>query len=74
LRQENLRLKHSLQELTILNEIATAISSTMEQKRITDLMLQKCIKHINAEQGSIMLFDEDDKITPFHTMIRKADK
>lgn len=73
LKQENIRLRHSLQELTILNEIATAISSTMELSKLTDLILQKCVKHLNAEQGSIMLFDEHDTVTPFHTMIRKAD-
>jgi len=28
---------------------------------------------LSAEQGSIMLFDENDAVTPFHTMIRKAD-
>ncbi len=73
LEKENIRLRQSLQELSILNEIATAISSTMELNKVTDLMLQKCIKHINAEQGSIMLFDEKDQMTPFHTMIRKVD-
>jgi phosphoserine phosphatase RsbU/P len=73
LEEEIGKLRRSVEELTILNEIATAISSTMELKRLTDLILQKCIKHINAEQGAVMLFDEKDETTPFHTMIRKAD-
>ena len=63
----------AITELTILNEIASAISSTMELQKLSDLILQKCLKHLNAEQGSIMLFDEKDMGTPFHTMIRKAD-
>ncbi len=74
LENENVRLRQSLQELSILNEIATAISSTMELNKLTDLMLQKCIKHLNAEQGSIMLLNESDLLNPFHTMIRKADQ
>ena len=73
LEEEIIKLRRSVQELTILNEIARAISSTMELNRLTDLILKKCIKHLNAEQGSIMLFDEKDMGTPFHTMNRKAD-
>ena len=73
LEEEIIKLRRSVEELTILNEIATAISSTMELNRLTDLILQKCLKHIEAEQGSVMIFHEKDKVTPFHTMIRKAD-
>ncbi len=73
LRAENERLKVALDELKILNEIATAISSTLTLEHVMELMIKKCIKHLKAEQCAIMLLDPEDKERPFHTMIRKAD-
>lgn len=73
LRSENERLKIALEELKILNDIATAISSTLSLEQVMELMIKKCIKHLNAEQCAIMLLDPEDKERPFHTMIRKAD-
>ena len=68
--KENLRLKSSVEELSILNDIATAIASTQSLDQITNLIVNKCVKHLNSEQGSIQLFDEKDIVNPFHTMIR----
>lgn len=73
LRSENERLRVALEELKILNEIATAISSTLSLEQVMELMIKKCIKHLKAEQCAIMLLDPGDKDRPFHTMIRKAD-
>jgi sigma-B regulation protein RsbU (phosphoserine phosphatase) len=73
LRSENERLRVALEELKILNEIATAISSTLSLEQVMELMIKKCIKHLRAEQCAIMLLDPKDKDRPFHTMIRKAD-
>jgi serine phosphatase RsbU (regulator of sigma subunit) len=74
LREENERLKEAIEELKILNEIATAISSTLSLEDIMGLVIQKCIKHLESEQGAIMVLDPKDKNKPFHTMIRKADR
>jgi serine phosphatase RsbU (regulator of sigma subunit) len=73
LRKENLRLKSSVEELSILNDIATAISSTQSLNQITNLIVSKCVKYLHSEQGAIQLFDEQDIIKPFHTMIRVRD-
>ncbi len=73
LKAENERLKIALEELKILNEIATAISSTLSLEQVMELMIKKCIKHLKAEQCAIMLLDPEDKDRPFHTMIRTAD-
>jgi sigma-B regulation protein RsbU (phosphoserine phosphatase) len=73
LRSENERLRVALEELKILNEIATAISSALSLEQVMELMIKKCIKHLKAEQCAIMLLDPEDKDRPFHTMIRKVD-
>ncbi len=71
--EENKRLKTAVEELSALNEIATAITSTQTLEQIVDLIVRKCVKHIKVEQGAVMLLDEKDENKPFHTMIRKQD-
>jgi len=70
---ENERLKKAVSELSILNEISTAISSTLSLEKIIDLIVWKCIKHLKVEQAAVMLLDESKSDKPFQTMIRKAD-
>jgi len=72
LEEENRRLKRAVEELSILNEIASAISSTMEVEEITRLILSRCIERIAVEQGTITLLKES--ITdPFKTFVRVED-
>lgn len=73
LNKENLRLKSAVEELSILNDIATAIASTQSLDQITNLIVKKCVKRLKAEQGSIQLVYEKDFVNPFHTMIRVRD-
>ena len=69
---ENRRLRAAIEELAILNDIATTISSALTLEQIIDLIVQKCIKHLGVEQGAVMLLDEKDQDSEFKTMIRKA--
>ncbi len=71
--EENRRLKLAVEELSILNDIATAITSTQSLEQIVDLIVQKCVKHLKVEQGVVTLLDEKDQNNPFHTMVRKQD-
>ena len=73
LQEENKKLRLAVEELSVLNEIATAITSTQSIDKIVDLIVRKCVKHIKVEQGVVMLLDEKDTQNPFHTMIRKQD-
>lgn len=73
LREENKRLYRAVEELKILNEISSAISSTMELGKIESLIVNKCIKHFNVEQAAVMMLQEDAKDHPFQTMIREVD-
>jgi sigma-B regulation protein RsbU (phosphoserine phosphatase) len=69
--EENKRLRNAIAELSIINDIATTINSTQPVEQIVDLIVKKCVKHLNVEQGAIMLLDEEDKEKPLHTMIRE---
>jgi sigma-B regulation protein RsbU (phosphoserine phosphatase) len=73
LQAENLQLQRAVQELAIINEIATAINSTMTIEQIVQLMVQKCVKHMNVEQASVMLLEDSDPSKAFHTMVRQSD-
>lgn len=72
--QENQRLRRAVDELSILNEIATAINTTMELNQLIELIVHKCIKLLKVEQSTVMLLEESNIEKPFHTMIRRADR
>ncbi len=73
LTEENKRLKIAIDELAALNDIATAITSNQSVEDVIELIVKKCIKHLNVQQAVVMLLDEKDQANPFHTMIRKQD-
>lgn len=73
LERENQRLRHAVEELAILNEIAIAVSSTQSLNSIVNLIVNKCIKHLKVEQAVVMLLNEKDINKPFQTMIRQQD-
>ncbi len=70
LRQERERLEQAVAELSILNEISTAINSTLSLERILDLIVQKCLKHFGVEQAAVMLLEQEPG-KPFQTVIRR---
>ncbi len=73
LRKENENLRGAVKELSILNEISIAISSTLSLDKILNLIIEKCIKHLNVEQSAVMLLNTKGDGTLFKTMIRKGD-
>ncbi|MFQ5649265.1 MAG: PP2C family protein-serine/threonine phosphatase [bacterium] len=75
LKEENERLRQSLEELSILIELSSVISSTMSLNNIMDKVVAKSVKAVNAKQGTIHLLDkESQNDDPFTTFIRKADE
>lgn len=72
LKQENERLRRALSELSMLNDIARVISSTMEVDKILETVLKGAIKAADAEQGSIMLISKESD-APLKTLIRGMD-
>jgi sigma-B regulation protein RsbU (phosphoserine phosphatase) len=73
LKEEYERLKVAINELAILNEIATTISSTFELDKIIETIVKKCIQHFNVEQGNISLIRESEQLVPLQTMVRRYD-
>jgi sigma-B regulation protein RsbU (phosphoserine phosphatase) len=71
--QENARLKAAIEELSILNDIATSVRSTSTLEQTIELIVHKCIKHLKVEQATITLLDTKHQETPFRTIIRGAD-
>ena len=63
------QLRAAVTELSTLNEIATAINSTMSVDVITSIILDKCIKHTGSDQGAIFLINDEHSNT-FNTFIR----
>jgi sigma-B regulation protein RsbU (phosphoserine phosphatase) len=71
--EEKERLKRAVKELSILNDIGVAISSTMAVDKMTELILKRCIKHIGAEQGAIWLVEQKPEVDPLKTFMRVSD-
>jgi GAF domain-containing protein len=69
LQSENQRLKHLVDELTILNDLSRTMSSTMGVKEIMSTIITKSIQTIGVEQGTIMLIEENSQVF-FRTLIR----
>jgi sigma-B regulation protein RsbU (phosphoserine phosphatase) len=72
LEEENRRLRRAVAELTVLNELAAAIDSTMTTDEIMNLIVQESIKAIGVEQGAIMMITEK-AASPMKTLIRGMD-
>jgi sigma-B regulation protein RsbU (phosphoserine phosphatase) len=73
LEQEIAHLKAVVEELSVLNELAIAASSALETRKILDIIVEKSLQAVKAEQGSILLVTErSDK--PLQTLIRQDDR
>ena len=72
LQAENIRLRRAVEELSILNGISSAISSTMSLNSIVEMIVQESVKYLNVEQGAVMLLRNEEDSDPFRTMARKA--
>lgn len=73
LREDNLRLRRAVEELSVLNEIAVAINSSLSLDHILESIVQKCTKHLKVEQVAVLLLDEKIEEKPFQTMVRGWD-
>lgn len=70
LSQKNQRLQSALEDLTLLNELAMEASRSYEVDQILDIILEKSVKAVGAEQGSILLVTKEEK-TPLKTLVRQ---
>jgi len=57
LREENLRLKRAVDELSTLNDLARAIGSSFDSREIVDEIIRRAVDAVDAEQATITLVD-----------------
>lgn len=67
------KLKLAVKELSLLNDIATAVSITHDLNQIIELIVHECVNHLNVEQGAIMLLNHTETFDQFHTIVRETD-
>ena len=67
------KLKLAVKELSVLNDIATAVSATYDLDQVIGLIVRECVNHLNVEQGAIMLLDHTETNDQFHTIVREID-
>ena len=69
---ENRRLKHAVQELSILNDLARAIGGSLDPQEIINTIIRRSLRAISAEQGVITLVDQEAN-DPMKTFVRAMD-
>jgi sigma-B regulation protein RsbU (phosphoserine phosphatase) len=69
LERENAQLRRAVEELSILNELSVAISSTQSTDELMRAITKRSIKALHAEQGVITLVGEDES-DPTKTLVR----
>ncbi|MEJ5263411.1 MAG: ATP-binding protein [Ignavibacterium sp.] len=72
LKQQLEQYKSAVYELQILNEIAIAAGNSQNTDQTLNTIVQKILRALNAEQGSIMLLTGDQN-DPFKTFLHKED-
>ena len=68
--EENRRLRHAVEELSTLNELARAIGASLDPQEIIGTIVRKSLRAVNAEQGVIHLVDPR-AADPSKTLIRE---
>jgi phosphoserine phosphatase RsbU/P len=69
LAEENQRLRKAVDELAVLNDLALAISGSLDSEKIMRTIIGRSIRAIGAEQGDITLIDSNED-NPSHTLVR----
>ncbi|HTX19318.1 MAG TPA: GAF domain-containing SpoIIE family protein phosphatase [Bacteroidota bacterium] len=74
LQEEVRRLRRAVEELSILNDIARAISASLNSEEIMQTLIRKSLKAVNAEQGVITLVEAEERSmkTLIRTMVSSA--
>jgi sigma-B regulation protein RsbU (phosphoserine phosphatase) len=69
LQEENFRLKRAVEELSVLNELARAISASSHSEEVMQTIVRRSMRAVNAEQGVITLVDQQAN-DPMKTLVR----
>lgn len=69
LESENRRLSRAVRELSVLNELARAISASRDSEAVMNTIIARSLEAVDAEQGVITLVSHDPA-TPTNTLVR----
>ncbi len=69
LKEENLRLRRAVEELSILNDLARVIGGSMNSQEIMQTIIHRSLRAVSAEQGVITLVDHAAN-QPMKTLVR----
>ena len=72
IKEENIRLRRAVDELTVLNEIARAIAATGSFQQVIDQLVKHTLRSIHAEQVVISLVEKHSGADPV-TVVRHCD-
>ena len=62
------RLRRAVEELSVLNDLALAISVSQDSDQIMKTIISRSVKAVGAEEASITMVDEDEMV-PTGTLI-----
>jgi len=71
LQEENERLKRAVQELSVLNELASEIGASLDSEHIMSTIIRRSLRSVRAEQGVISLVDRESG-DEMRTLVRTA--
>ena len=66
------RLQVAVDELSILNDLAIAASTSLEVEKMLEIIVHKSVKALHAEQGALQLVTEHSD-APLRTFVRRMD-
>jgi Nif-specific regulatory protein len=72
LERENQRLQRAVEELSLLRDIASAISTTPSLSEVIETIVQKSMHWLDVEQGVVFFFEAKDSRNPLKTLWREA--
>ncbi len=70
MREEIVRLKRAVEELTVLSELAFAVGASADPEEIKEELVKRLMKAVNAEQAVVSLLDREAENTMMETNIR----
>jgi sigma-B regulation protein RsbU (phosphoserine phosphatase) len=67
------KLRSSVDELAVLNQIANAVNLSMSIERITQVIIDACVRRTGASQGAVFLLRNDQSATEhMQTFVRQS--
>ena len=67
MREEIVRLRRAVEELTVLSELAFAVGASADPEDIKETLVKRLMKAVSAEQAVVSLLDRETDSTMMQT-------